>query len=461
MQSALGALNFCSTFIPHYSELVAPLYDTTKPGFNFDDPTTWSRDFKADFEAVKDAVKQSMILNLPDYTKPMVTAHDSSKVAAAAILYQLVPDKEGISRPCLVAIWHKKFSGASINWPIPKKEAFAIVAPHKEWERILLGVHHVVMTDHANLLRTLEVSTEPIIQRWILYLQSNHNFLLVSKPAREMKVPDFLTRMDVDIANITSSTDPDPTNFLSMLLGEEEEEEDNQAKCDDQPDDQCAAPLYTLSDRSNIYSQVIHNPTHSRRLTDMFVQVHNGKMGHCGCKRTWQRFNQYFPGHGFSYLEICTMVQECVTCIKTRLGHDAIITPMTLNLRQPNIRSMVGIDFLEISPVTPSENKGLCVLVNQFSKLVALYPVKRFDAESAALSLLAFRCTYGPFRQLISDPGAHFTADAIAKYNDFMGIKHLLSLVDRHESCGVERQGVTTSYHSDLLRRENQGLGQP
>ena len=445
MQAALGALNFCSTFIPHYSELVAPLYDTTKPGFNWDDSTSWPRDYHADFDAVKQAVKNSMILNLPDYTKPMVTAHDSSKVAAAAILYQLVPDNTGISRPCLVAIWHKKYSGASINWPIPKKEAFAIVAPHKEWERILLGVYHVVMTDHANLLRTLEVSTESIIQRWILYMQSNHNFLLVSKPAKEMKVPDFLTRMDVDLANIPAN-EPDPSNFLSLLLGdydEEEEEENDQTMSDEYSH---PTPSHILSDRSNIYSQVIPNPTHSSRLMEMFTQIHNSKLGHCGCKRAWNRMNYFFPGHGFSYLEICTMVQECVTCQKTRLGHDSAITPMTLNLRQPTITSMIGIDFLEVSPVTSSGNKGLCVIVNHFSKMVALYPVKNFDAESAALSLLAYRFTYGPVYQLISDPGSHFTARAMELFNEYMGVKHLLSLVDRHESCGVER------HNKELLR---------
>ena len=318
-----------------------------------------------------------------------------------------------------------------------------------------MNTFHVVSTDHANLLRTMEVSTEPIIQRWMLYMKSTHNFLMAARPGKEMKVVDYLTRMihiiPTDNGNDCSGpccsnnnhagkVDPSVvTSYLSSLFSDDSNE----------PEDTFSHP--TFSNLASIYSELIDRQSSSKRLVEMFLEVHNDTIGHCGAKKVWMRMNKLFPGHGFSYLEIATMVDECVTCQKCRLGHDSIVTPMTLNLRQPNIRECVGIDFLTITPTTKSGNIGVAVVVNQFTKLVALYPVKAFDAISAALSLLAYRCTYGYFRTLISDPGSHFTSNIMVKYNEISRQKHLLSLTNRHQSCGVERPNREILRHVTAL----------
>jgi hypothetical protein len=47
--------------------------------------------------------------------------------------------------------------------------------------------------------------------------------------------------------------------------------------------------------------------------------------------------------------------------------------------------------------------------------------------------------TYGLVDSLASDPGSDLTSQIIAHLNEYLGIRHTISLVDRHESNGVER----------------------
>ena len=57
---------------------------------------------------------------------------------------------------------------------------------------------------------------------------------------------------------------------------------------------------------------------------------------------------------------------------------------------------------------------------------------------SAALAIFTYCVLYGAFDILMSDPGSDLTSEAVAQVNNWFGIHHRLSLVDRHESNGVE-----------------------
>ena len=76
--------------------------------------------------------------------------------------------------------------------------------------------------------------------------------------------------------------------------------------------------------------------------------------------------------------------------------------------------------------------------MNHFSKLVALYPSKDHSAISLATSLFQYCGTYGAFDTLMSDPGSDLMSEVISHLNRWFGIHHRVSLVDRHESNGVE-----------------------
>ena len=54
------------------------------------------------------------------------------------------------------------------------------------------------------------------------------------------------------------------------------------------------------------------------------------------------------------------------------------------------------------------------------------------------LLLRRFFCTFGVYDELWSDPGSDLMAEVVQQLSEWMGIRRVISLVDRHESNGVE-----------------------
>ena len=93
---------------------------------------------------------------------------------------------------------------------------------------------------------------------------------------------------------------------------------------------------------------------------------------------------------------------------------------------------MIGIDGLTIPPA------GI-------HSMAYAYVIKSHSAQDVARSLYAFRCTYGHYETVASDPGCDLTAEGVQQYLAWSGQTHRTSLVDRHQSNEVEvinRQGV-------------------
>ena len=65
-------------------------------------------------------------------------------------------------------------------------------------------------------------------------------------------------------------------------------------------------------------------------------------------------------------------------------------------------------------------------------------PAKEYTAHTVAVALFTFFCTFGMYDELWSDPGSDLMAEVVQKLSEWMGIKRVISLVDRHESNGVE-----------------------
>ena len=83
-------------------------------------------------------------------------------------------------------------------------------------------------------------------------------------------------------------------------------------------------------------------------------------------------------------------------------------------------------------------NNTSIVVVEHFTKHVAVYPPKEYTAQSLATALFQYFTTFGVFEEVWSDPGSNKIADMVEQLKKWLGIGHVVSLVDRHESNGVE-----------------------
>jgi hypothetical protein len=437
MQSFLGAALFFKEFVPHFSSLSAPLHDMTKKTFNWSDKSTWTRDYEADFNSLKEALVQATAIFYPDYDLVWILRTDASTNGIGAVLLQVAPGPSPAAPSQLqpICFVSKKFSDQAQRWTTIEQECFAIYYAVDHLSFYLRNKPFILETDHNNLI-WLEKSTVSKLMRWRIFLQG-FNFQLRHIPGKQNIVADFLSRAPVVEK---PSSDPPPPPLLQLLhtLALESPSGDT-----DDLDSQQTIELDASAQSPHPKTVPHAKPSKGLTLEQMFAMVHGGRMGHPGAGRTWSRMNETFPGHGFSFRVIREEVANCIVCQKTRIPLVDFLQPIVRCLKPSHRRAVVGADTLKITPGDAEGNEYFVVVVNHFTKYCAIYPVKTHDAKSTALALFKYICSFGLFDSLITDPGTEFANEVVASLTQYLGITHKFSLVDRHESNGVERTNRT------------------
>jgi hypothetical protein len=390
MRRFLGCSLFFRKFVPYFSEMTAPLHDMVKKDFNWN-VNTWKVDYTSHFERFKEALLNSTTLYYPDYDLEWLLRVDASEFAVGYVLIQIYVDpitSEHTHQP--ITFGACKFSQSALKWDIFDKEAFAQYYGVKDNEFYLRGKHFTLEGDHANH-QWMEKSLVPRVIRWRIYLQGfSYSFNCIS--GKSNVIADWQSRLFT----------------LNMLCN---------AATVDNPDIKIESDHISRNDALN--------------------KCHGGRSGHGGARRTWLLLNSKFPGHGISYSQVAEFVASCPVCQKVRLGMQDALVPVIRHLKTDRPRRVVGCDHLSME-TDKNGNTGLYIIRDHFSKIVYLHPTKERNAIALATALFSFAVTYSVFDFLISDPGSEFTSETIECLNKWFGIHHRFSLVDRHESNGVE-----------------------
>jgi hypothetical protein len=109
-------------------------------------------------------------------------------------------------------------------------------------------------------------------------------------------------------------------------------------------------------------------------------------------------------------------------------------------------RHTCGYDLLYVSPADGEGFKYLHVVKLLPSRIVGLYPSKDLTAESLALALFQFFITYGVVDVLVTDAGSNIDSEVTRLLLGWFGVRLRMSLVNRHQSNGVERT------HREILK---------
>ena len=422
MQSFLGAALFFKSFVPNYSSLTAPLNDMVRISFNWDEKT-WSQDYRAIYEMFKQKLQEAAAVFYPDYSLDWILRTDASLHGVGAVLLQIVKhatnDTESFYQP--ISFSSQKFSPQATRWSTIEQEAYGIYFGVKSFSYYLMCKPFVLETDHNNLL-WMEASAVPKVIRWRIYLQS-YSFMLRHIPGKQNVVADWLSRAHAaqEYGPITPSVAcMQSIGCAYMYLSHLDRSESN-------PSSDMATPLPPLNQFTD-------------RILKIFYQCHRERNLHGGTRVTWQLMNKHFPGHNIPYRMVSELVANCPICQKDRLGMAPAdtINPIVRTLKPPHQRALIGADTLTITPVDKQGRRYLINIVVLLSKLVYLYPAASNDAKTVATAIFLFCCYYGMFDSLITDPGNEFDNAVVQHLNAWFGISHRFSLVDRHESNGVE-----------------------
>ena len=452
-QIFFGSSVFFRTFVPNYTTAAQHLHDLLHKDFPWSKQALWKHDYKKEFDDFKQALCNACFIHFPDYSLEWIVRVDSSDFGVGGVILQVVPPIDDNSPPTYqpISFISHKYSELATRWSTIEKECYSCYITVKLSAHLLMGKRFILETDHANLVY-MEKSTVSKIVRWRMYLQS-YEFLIRHIPGKQNIIADFFSRLyhsftpsqlNAIVATVSSHSTtvldiPTLLNHVATL-----------SQVVSTFHHEIFTSLVTFQDAPpGHHSTDIPLPEPTPTLcqltpTEALAQVHNSKMGHQGINRTYRLLNKYFPGHKIPLSMVTDYIQSCPACQKHRLRH-VPVAPVNRVLHHPHQRSTVGIDLLTVTPESDG-HKYLVVIYNLFTKFVDLYPTKDKTAASLARCLLRHFSTYGLVESIISDPGSDLTSEIIAHLNDYLGIRHTISLVDRHQSNGVER------IHQEILR---------
>jgi hypothetical protein len=361
-QVFFGSSVFFRTFVPNYTSAAGHLHDLLQKDFSWNS-AKWKHDYHADFQSFKEHLCKACFLYFPDYSLEWLVRADSSDFGIGGVVLQIVPPNEPDTQPTYqpLAFLSHKYSPLALRWSTIEKECFSCYHTVKSAANLLMGKRFILETDHANLV-WMEKSTVPKIIRWRMYLQS-FDFLIRHIPGKQNIIADWFSRLYhsyspskltnlLHLAMDHASTLIDPTyqlHYFNMI-----------------------SHVLDLADADFAVSPTLDVP-HLCSLSpnEALAAVHNSKMGHHGTARTYRLLNKHFPGHKIPIRIISEYIHHCASCQKHRLRHHPI-RPVNRVLPHPHQRSTIGIDLLTVTPESPDGFKYLIVIMNSFSKFVAL-----------------------------------------------------------------------------------------
>ncbi len=460
VRSMLGTLNFMADFVPRYADLAAPLFDMSKAHFSWD-ASTWTRDFRRDFELLKYACTDTLVrLAFPDYSKRWITYSDASNVAVCGIIVML-DEKE---RQLPLAIYSRKLSEVATRWSVIQKEAFALYNTYKCGRNLLLGKEHACMTDHANLL-SIEKSTRPMLQNVVAFLQQFAITSILhipgpSNPSDGLTRAPFVSEDDMHLSNlhVPVAFNPCDPAILHTIRQDLLQLGSSSAATDDAinmlimssttifasyDDVTLSSARKEAEDAVNYLSNIIPQEEWNYTLKN----VHSARVGHWGYKKTKSLLDEYYPGHAIPDNIIQRFLLGCSICQKHHRTVQPAVIPLTKthNYFPPDVakhRYIASIDFLKL-PTTSRGNVGLSVFINHFSKRVKLYPQLSNSAPELAVSLLSFYANSGAFTYLLSDLGSDLMGQTFQIFREYLGkenqlLVHLNTLPYRPMAHGTE-----------------------
>jgi len=191
-------------------------------------------------------------------------------------------------------------------------------------------------------------------------------------------------------------------------------------------------------------------------VAEVLQKVHGGRSFHPGVRQTWERAKKAFPTARISIQQVQNFVNECPICQKNRHTGVSSLPEMIRSLKPDHYRRRVGVDHVTVTPRDKLGNTCIILVVEHFSHFPHCWPAPDYTKETTAIALFKHFCLFGMFDEIISDPGSAFLSDVVKHLNLYLGIRHKVSLVERHESNGCEAPSREVLRHLKTLVQDEE-----
>ena len=189
--SFIGFANFLRRFVPHFADIMAPLYALLKKDVRW----KWTDIEEKTFNIMKDKISEQTILQHYSLHNKLILQTDASPIGIGAVLLQ--PAEDGKLLP--VSHASRILQPAERNYSQLDREALAVIFGVTKFKQYLLGRHFTLMTDHKSLVslfdpkKSVPQLSSARVKRWALLLAA-YDYDIKYIPGKENCAADFLSR---------------------------------------------------------------------------------------------------------------------------------------------------------------------------------------------------------------------------------------------------------------------------
>lgn len=458
LRSFLGLCNYYARFCHGYAHVIAPLRFLLKKGVSW----KWTPAHQASFENVKKKFLETVMIQYPDFTKPMFLQTDSSGYGIGAVLFQ----KDNEMREKVIAFISRALKGSELSYTTTEKEALAVVWALQKLRTTILGSDLTILTDHKALTFLLKCKlNNSRLTRWTLALQE-YDFKIEYCTGKENVVPDWLSRTIPEVQNegraacedyMVALIDPGVMEFprggilnLSMLqvgdihVGRIHRRMTNVMDRNDPEYDEVSR----LAAKCRLIDNIVYKRLGRTReeykvwvpriLWDDLVWHAHTKYGHCGVSKVvwWLHEKYYWPKMG-RYVRM--MLRSCDLCQRVKHPNRSYEGPMA-NIIPIGPKDLYAVDIYGALPKGRKGNKYIFVIIDVFTKFVQVYPLTKPTSRNCLRVLFnAYFPLCGVPRRILSDHGSQFTSREWKEELGKRGVQVIYSSIRRPQTNPSER----------------------
>jgi transposase InsO family protein len=304
----------------------------------------------------------------------------------------------------------------------------AVLESIKKFRGYLEATHFEVITDHASLLWLLN-KKDPTgrLGRWLLQLQQ-YDMTLIHRKGKEHVVPDALSRAIVEEIESTSRD-----KWYVDLIRKVELSPETYPKFQIK---QGMLYKFVKCNSELIDSWRLVLPSDSR---DKIMKQNHDEKAHLGYTKTINRIKQayYWPK---MYQDVRKYVNSCEICKETKAPNQILRPPMGSARVSSVPWSSISIDFKGPMVRSKSGNTYILVVVDNFSKLVLIHPMKSAEAKRTIKFLHdEVFMKFSVPDKIISDNGPAFKSNEFKKFVEEWKIEHHKTPYYHAQANPVER----------------------
>jgi hypothetical protein len=210
LQQRLGFTNYFREYCPLYAALMAPLEALKSQG----EKIKWLPEHNKVIAKFRKILEEKILLQYPDFSKPLFVGTDASKYGIGCILYQI--DEKGEKK--YIRLASRSLAPSERNYGAPQRELLAVLFALRAFYLYLFGHRFTLYTDHKALtflLKRPKISS--VIRNWLDEILQ-FDFEMIHLPGLLNHLPDRISRIyDFD------PREPEPDyNFLLTVIKDDD-----------------------------------------------------------------------------------------------------------------------------------------------------------------------------------------------------------------------------------------------